>query len=215
MTTIGFIGSGHIGGNLARAAVAHGYDVVVSNSRGPETLAELVQELGPQARAATPSEAAEVGDFAVVSVPFHAIRAVPAEPLRGKLVLDPNNYYPQRDGEIAELEDESTTTSEMLQAHLPGAHVVKAFNHIASAHILEHAAPAGAPRRRAIGIAADDSEAKERAISFINEIGFDVVDVGPLAEGWRVQRDTPVCERPLTAEQMRPKIAEARRYRDM
>jgi len=215
MTTIGFIGSGNIGGNLARAAAAKGYDVVVSNSRGPDALASLVDELGPSARAATPAEAAEAADIAVVSVPFHAIGSLPAQQLAGKLVIDPNNYYPHRDGAIAELDAESTTTSELLQAHLPGATVVKAFNHIAAAHILEHAKPAGAERRRALGIAGDEGDAKARAIALVDELGFDVVDVGPLAEGWRVQRDTPVCERPFTADEMRPKIAEARRYRDM
>src|SRR3954452_8127752 len=109
MTTVGLIGSGKIGGTVARLAVAAGYDVVLSNSRGPDTLADLVAELGPRARAATPAEAAAAGDLVVVTVPLKAYREVPVEPLRGKVVIDTNNYYPQRDGQIPELDDESTT----------------------------------------------------------------------------------------------------------
>src|SRR3954447_9395644 len=128
MTTWGFIGSGNIGSTVARLAIAAGHDVVLSNSRGPETLADLVAELGPHARAATPAQAAQAGDVVVVTIPLKAYREVPVEPLRGKVVIDTNNYYPQRDGHIAELDDESTTSSELLQAHLPESRVVKAFN---------------------------------------------------------------------------------------
>src|SRR5207248_8829521 len=105
MTTVGLIGSGHIGGTVARLAVAAGYDVVLSNSRGPDTLKELVDELGPRARAGTPEEAAEAGDLVVVTVPLRALAAVPVEPLAGKVVMDTCNYYPQRDGQIPELDD--------------------------------------------------------------------------------------------------------------
>src|SRR5262245_18233631 len=104
MTTIGFIGAGKIGSQLARLAVANGYDAVLSNSRGPATLAGLVQELGPRARAATAREAAQAGDIVVVSIPLRSYKSVPVEPLAGKVVIDTNNYYPQRDGHIAELD---------------------------------------------------------------------------------------------------------------
>src|SRR3954471_8974989 len=114
MTTIGLIGSGHIGGPVARLAVDAGHDVVLSNSRGPETLTDLVKRLGPRARAATSTDAAAGGGLAVVAVPLKASRQGPVEPLRGKIVIDTNNYYPDRDGHIAELDDESTTTSELL-----------------------------------------------------------------------------------------------------
>src|SRR4051794_23274462 len=118
MSTIGFIGAGHIGSQVARLAVQAGHDVVVSNSRGPETLAALVSELGPKARAGTVDEAARAGDIVVVTIPLKNYRSVPAAPLAGKIVIDTNNYYPQRDGHIPELDDESTTTAELLQAHL-------------------------------------------------------------------------------------------------
>ena len=119
MKTIGIIGAGHIGSQVARLALASGYSVVISNSRGPETLAGLVAELGPDARAATAFEAAQSGDIVVVSIPLKNYRKVPVEPLAGKIVIDTNNYYPGRDGHIPELDNESTTTSELLAAHLP------------------------------------------------------------------------------------------------
>jgi predicted dinucleotide-binding enzyme len=191
MTTIGLIGSGHIGSTLARLAVAAGHDVVLSNSRGPETLVDLVDELGDHARAGTPAEAAAAGDIVVVTIPLKSYRDVPVEPLRGKVVVDTNNYYPQRDGNIAELDDESTTVSELLQAHLPESAVVKAFNNINFAMLRDLARPAGDPERSVLAIAGDDPEAKATAARFLDDIGYDAYDAGPLAEGWRYQRDEP------------------------
>lgn len=136
MTTIGFIGSGHIGSTVARLSVAAGHQVVMSNSRGPATLQDLVAELGPLARAATADEAAAVGDIVVVSIPLRAYQSVPAEPLVGKVVLDTCNYYPERDGHYAAVDDGLETSSELLQTHLAGAQVVKVFNNIFYKHLL-------------------------------------------------------------------------------
>jgi hypothetical protein len=213
--TIGFIGAGNIGSQVARQAVTHGYDVVLSNSRGPETLAPLVAELGPRARAATVHEAATAGDIVVVTIPLKNIASVPAGPLAGKIVIDTNNYYPQRDGNIPELDRESTTTSELLQAHLPSSKVVKAFNHIQAAAITTDSLPAGAVNRRALVIAGDDPDAKAVVAKLIDQFGFDVVDAGPLKEGWRIQRDTPGYGPRRNAEEMRKDLASARRYADM
>ncbi|MGN6751873.1 MAG: NADPH-dependent F420 reductase [Intrasporangium sp.] len=215
MTTIGFIGSGHIGSQLARLAVRSGYDVVVSNSRGPETLSGLVGELGPHARAATAREAAAAGDLAVVTIPLKNIDQVPVEELSGKTVVDTNNYYPQRDGSIRALDTEETTTAEMLQAHLPSSHVVKAFNHIYARDLTSDPLPAGAPDRRALVIAGDDGNAKAQVSRLIDEFGFDVVDAGPLAEGWRIQRDTPGYGPRLDRAALTQALADAKRYRDM
>ncbi|GAA1333004.1 NADPH-dependent F420 reductase [Pseudonocardia xinjiangensis] len=191
MTTIGLIGAGLIGGTVARLAVAGGYDVVLSNSRGPETLQELVDELGSHARAATPAEAAEAGDVVVVTVPFKAYRSVPVEPLAGKVVIDTNNYYPDRDGHFPELDDGSTTSSELLQKHLGTAHVVKGFNNIFYRHLQALPRPAGSPERSPLAIAGDNAQAKATVTAFLDGIGYDAVDVGPLAEGWRFQPGTP------------------------
>jgi 8-hydroxy-5-deazaflavin:NADPH oxidoreductase len=215
MPTVGLIGAGHIGSQLARLAVANGYDVVLSNSRGPDTLAPLVAELGPRARAATPSEAAAAGDMVVVTIPLKAIDTVPVEPLRGKIVIDTSNYYPQRDGHIAELDNESVTTAELLQRHLPASKVVKAFNHIYAAELTTHGQPKGTPNRRALVIAGDDTAAKRAVADLIDRFGFDVVDAGPLKEGWRIQRDTPGYGPRRTAEELRQDLGAARRYRDM
>jgi len=229
MTTIGLIGSGHIGSTVARLAVNAGHDVVLSNSRGPETLQDLVDELGPHARAATVEEAAQAGDLVVLTVPLIAVDRVPAEPLRGKVVIDTCNYYPQRDGQIAALDDESTTTSELVQAHLPESKVVKGFNNIIYIHLLNLARPAGSPDRSVLAIAGDDREAKAAVSQFFDSIGYDAYDAGPLAEGWRFQRDTAAYVTPyfgpsgdrtgpgaqVTSEQLAEKLAAAKRYRDM
>ncbi|WP_109592616.1 NADPH-dependent F420 reductase [Actinoplanes xinjiangensis] len=199
MTTIGLIGSGNIGSTVARLAVAAGHDVVLSNSRGPQTLEELVAELGPKARAATPAEAAAAGDIVVVTVPLHAYSAIPAGPVAGKVLIDTNNYYPERDGVIAELEDGSTTTGELVQRHFAGASVVKALNNIWFEHLRTLARPSGAPDRSALPIAGDDTAAKKAVAGFLDGIGYDTVDIGPLAENRRTQRDTPVYVAPYGA----------------
>lgn len=212
MATIGLIGAGRIGSQVARLAVAHGYDVVVSNSRGPQTLSALVAELGPRARAGTPLEAAQAGDIVVVTIPLKSYRTVPVEPLAGKTVIDTNNYYPSRDGNIRELDNESTTSSELLQAHLPKSKVVKAFNHIYAAELTTHAEPAGSKSRRALVIAGDDPKAKAEVTRLLDQFGFDTVDAGPLKEGWRIQPDTPGYGPRRTAEELRRDLVAAQRY---
>ncbi len=212
MTTIGIIGAGRIGSQVARLALANDYDVVISNSRGPETLSALIAELGPKSRAATAVEAAKAGDIVVVTVPLKSYRKVPVEPLAGKIVVDTNNYYPERDGHIPELDNESTTTSELLQAHLPTSKVVKAFNHIYAADLTTHGQPAGAKNRRALVIAGDDKDAKATVTHLLDQFGFDTVDAGPLREGWRIQRDTPGYGPRRTAEDLRRDLAAAKRY---
>ncbi|XVV14208.1 NADPH-dependent F420 reductase [Actinoplanes sp. CA-131856] len=192
MTTIGFIGSGYIGGTVARLAVAAGYDVVVSNSRGPETLKDLVDELGPKARAATATEAAAAGDIVVVSVPFKAYTKLPVAELTGKVVLDTNNYYPQRDGNVEALDTKQTTSASLEQAHLTGATLVKVFNNINFKHLASLARPAGSPERSALPIAGDDEAAKKTTTEFLNAIGYDAVDTGSLSESWRQEPGQPV-----------------------
>src|SRR5437762_3447775 len=211
MKTIGLIGAGRIGSQLARLAVKNGYNVVISNSRGPETLADLVRELGPHARAATPKEAGQLGDIVVVTIPLKNLGDVPVAPLAGKVVIDPLNYYPQRDGHIADLDNEKTTTSEMVQEHLPTSKVVKAFNHIYAAELTTHGQPAGSPGRRALAIAGNDAGAKQEVAALIDQFGFDTVDIGPLGESWRIQRDTPGYGPRRTADELRRDLAAAKR----
>ncbi len=211
MTTLGIIGAGHIGSQVARVAIANGYDVVIANSRGPETLADLVAELGPRARAATAQDAAAAADVAVVTVPLGAIDQLPAEQLAGKIVLDTNNYYFERDGHIEALDKGETTTSELVQRALPGAKIAKAFNHIFASEITSDGTPAGTPDRRALATAGDDVEAVAFVTRFYDEAGFDTVNVGPLSESWRVERDRPAYVVRQTAEELTANLAIANR----
>ena len=220
-TTVGFIGSGMIGGTVARLSVAAGHQVVPSNSRGPETLADLVTELGPRARAATCEQAAEAGEIVVVAIPFRASESVPAGPLKGKVVMDTGNYYPQRDGQIAVLDDGELTSSGLLQQHLREAHVVKVFNNIYFRHLASLARPHGAADRSALPIAGDDEKAKAAVAEFLDSIGYDAVDAGSLAESWRQEPGSPAygppygafddpAGTPASAEKIRAALAAAR-----
>jgi predicted dinucleotide-binding enzyme len=211
MTTLGIIGAGHIGSQVARVAVANGYDVVIANSRGPETLADLVAELGSQAKAATAAEAAQAGDVVVVTVPLGRIGELPVEPLAGKIVLDTNNYYFERDGHIEALDNGETTTSELLQKHLPTSRVAKAFNHIYAADITVDGAPTGTPNRRALATAGDDAEAVAFVTRFYDQAGFDTVNVGALSESWRVERDRPAYVVRQNAQELEANLAIANR----
>jgi 8-hydroxy-5-deazaflavin:NADPH oxidoreductase len=199
MATLGLIGSGRIGSTLARLAVDVGLDVVLSNSRGPHTLSGLVDELGPQARAGTPAQAASAGDWVVVTIPVGAIGTVPREPLVGKTVIDTGNYFAPRDGTIPELESQELTDSEVLQRHLAGAHVVKAFNNIHYPHLRDLSRPVGGVDRTALPIAGNDPGAKKQTAELLSLLGYDSVDMGPLSESWRSQPGTPVFCAPYAA----------------
>jgi 8-hydroxy-5-deazaflavin:NADPH oxidoreductase len=209
--TLGTIGAGHIGSAVARDAVAAGYAVVISNSRGPETLADTVASIGGSIEADTKEGAAKRGDLVVVTVPLKAIGDLPVEALAGKVVVDTNNYYPGRDGQIAELDDKSATSAELLQRELPTSKVVKAFNHIGAAHLASQGSPAGTPGRRALSVFGDDADAKQLVSAWIDELGFDVVDGGTLAESWRIEPDTPGYGPELDADGLRQALADATR----
>jgi predicted dinucleotide-binding enzyme len=213
--TLGIIGAGHIGSNGARAAIAAGYDVVISNSRGPETLTDLIEDLGPKARAATAADAAQAADFALVAVPLGKYKNVPVEGLAGKVVMDANNYYPQRDGRIPALDNNENTTSGLLQEHLPTSKVVKAFNNIRAADIPTTGSPAGTAGRRALPIAGNDADARAQVAKFLDDIGFDAVDLGTLDESWKVERDTPAYVKRTTADELTNLTANVNRVRQL
>jgi 8-hydroxy-5-deazaflavin:NADPH oxidoreductase len=196
MTTVGLIGSGRIGGTVARLSVAAGHRALLSNSRGPDTLKDLAADLGPLARAATGREAAEGGELVVIAIPLGAYQSVPAGPLDGKVVIDACNYYPQRDGQISELDSGALTSSELVQRHLPESTVVKVFNNIYYRHLASLARPAGAADRSYLPIAGDGPAAKAAVTAFLDSIGYGAVDAGPLADGWRQQPGTPVYGAP-------------------
>ncbi len=200
MSTLGIIGSGNIGTAVARLAVAAEIDVVIANSRGPRSLAGLVEELGPRATAATVEQAARAGEATLLSIPLTAYGTLPDGLLRGRTVLDTGNYYPFRDGRIAELDSEEVTTTELAQRLLPGALLVKAFNNIMAHHIPQLARPAGAADRSALPVAGEDSGAKERAAELIDRLGFDTVDAGTPAQSWRFEPESGAYTRIYLAD---------------
>ena len=204
---IGIIGAGHIGGTLAKLFVDAGHEVAVANSRGPETLAGLVEELGGRAQATSAADAARFGEVVVVSVPFGRYRELPTEGVAGKVVVDTNNYYPQRDGHYEELDSDRTTSSELLQAHLAGARVVKAFNAIVWTRLRDAGRPAGDPERLGIPMSGDDEQAKRTVEELIDRIGFDAVDAGLLAEGGRKhQAGAPAYTQGLPTAELRARL---------
>jgi predicted dinucleotide-binding enzyme len=211
MAIIGFIGAGKIGSQVARLAIASGRQAVLSNSRGPDTLAALVAELGPKARAATVEDAAASGEIVVVTIPLGKYQSVPVEPLAGKIVIDTNNYYPQRDGQVPELDQQTATSTELLQRHLPTSKVVKVFNHIYAAELTTHGSPPGTPNRRALVIAGDDAKAKATVTELLNQFGFDTVDAGAAKDSWKIQPGTPGYGPRRNAEEARADLAAAKR----
>jgi 8-hydroxy-5-deazaflavin:NADPH oxidoreductase len=211
MTTIGIIGSGHVGSNLAQAAIAHGYDVVLSNSQGPDSLTGLVKELGSQARAATSAEAAAGGDFAIVAIPITTIDQVPVEPLAGKVVIATINYFPQRLGHIPEIDNGATTAPGLLQAHLPTSKVVRAFSMLDAGDMSGDGHPEGDPRRRALALAGDDPAAKRLVAGLYDEFGFDALDIGGLDQSWRLDAGQPAFVTRQNLAELKANVARAKR----
>ena len=201
---IGIIGAGHIGGTAARLFVDAGHDVVISNSRGPETLRALVAGLGPRAHAATPDEAARFGEVVLVAIPLKDYPSLPAGNLRGKIVVDAMNYYPSRDGHIAPLDSGEKASSELVAEHLPGARVVKAFNTIWFEHLkTKGKKDAPVDERRVIFVSGDDAEAKRVVSRLIEEIGFGPYDLGSLHDSVHQQPDAAVYNKDVTVAEAR------------
>ncbi len=207
---IGIIGAGQIGGTLTRRLRALGHEVFVANSRGPETLAALVRETG--AKAVTAREAARSGRVVVVTIPEGRIPDLPKDLFAGVpedvVVIDTGNYYPrERDGRIAGIED-GMTESQWVETQL-GRPVIKAFNNIYAQHLMDFGRPPGSPGRLALPVAGDDDRAKKVVLSLVNELGFDGVDAGSLADSWRQQPGSPVYGADLDAEGVRRALAAA------
>jgi predicted dinucleotide-binding enzyme len=208
---IGIIGAGNIGGTLARRLAALGHQVSIANSRGPETIAALAEEIG--AKAVTVEQAARAGEVVIVSIPLTNISRLPAGLFDGVpdsvVVVDTGNYYPrQRDGRIDPIEN-GATESRWVSSQLRRP-VVKVFNTIYAQHLAEFGKPKGAADRFALPVAGDDPRAKDIIIRLLDELGFDGVDAGPLDESWRQQPGTPVYGPNLDADGVRRALAEAK-----
>ena len=210
---IGIIGAGNIGGTLAKRLAKLGHTVSIANSRGPETLAALAKESG--AKAVTVKEAARAGDVVIVTIPEGKMRDLPNDLFAGVsesvVVIDTGNYYPQRDGRIDEIAKglpESQYAAQKL-----GRPAVKAFNNIRARHLMENGKPAGAAGRIALPVAGDDARAKKIVLDLVNELGFDPIDAGGLAESWRQQPGSPVYATDLNAEGVRRALQQASKER--
>lgn len=203
MTTIGILGSGQVGRSIARAAIIHGYDVVIANTRGPHTLTQLAEDLGPRVRAATAAEAAAAGDFVVLAFQYTRGEKLPVEELAGKVVLDTNNYMPWRDGSYPEVDSGAKSVHELRQETLPASKIAKAFTHVqhhprpnalsdALPGLIQLARPAGAPDRKALAVSSDYREAVELVTKLFDKFGYNTVDNSPLSESWRSAPGTPM-----------------------
>jgi hypothetical protein len=199
---IGIIGAGYIGSTTAHLFLEAGHEIAIANSRGPETLQALIDELGPKARAVTVDEAAQYGEVVLLAIPFKDYTTLPADALRGKVVIDALNYYPNRDGNFPQLDDDEITSSEMVARRLTGARLVKAFNTIWFEHLRRQGRrDVPVEQRRAIFISGDDDEAKAIVGKLIEDIGFGAVDLGSLRNSRRQQPGAPVYNRDVTVEQ--------------
>lgn len=214
---IGIVGAGSIGRALAVRFGAAGHEVMLSNSRGPETLAGLVASLGSSVRAGTVTRAARFGDVVAIAIPPRALRDLPPGPFAGKIVIDVNNYYPELDGPVPELDGGRVSSSEALASLLPGARIVKAFNTLYYERLLRDNRPdLPAEQRIAIPVAADDADAGRAVANLVDQLGFTPVDAGGLADSRRQQpgtslyeayRQARIARATLTASQLRELLA--------
>jgi 8-hydroxy-5-deazaflavin:NADPH oxidoreductase len=207
---IGIVGSGLIGGTLARALPPLGHQVAIANSRGPESLADLVEKV-VGLRAVTVGDAIAFGDMTIIAVPFKAVSGLPTTGTTGKVIVDATNYYERRDGQIAPLIDGKMTSSALLAEHFAGARVVKAFNTMYFTTLAGGGLPDGDPKRLVIFVAGDDADAKASVSSLIDQLGFDTIDTGGLHSGGLLQEPgSPIYNVPLTVEQAEDILAEIR-----
>lgn len=208
---IGIIGAGMIGGTLARRLVKLGHDVLIANSRGPETIRELAADVG--AIAVTVPEAAHHGEIVIVTIPQRAVADLPKDLFAGVpadvVVIDTGNYYPSRDGSIPAI-DEGQPECAWVAGQL-GRPVVKAFNNIYFQSLLDKGTPKGTTARIALPVAGDSPDARAKVLRLVDELGFDPVDAGSIGESWRQQPGTPCYANDLEAPRLKEALAAADR----
>jgi predicted dinucleotide-binding enzyme len=211
VTTFGIIGAGNIGRNLGIALLAAGHRVVIANAHGPQTLKALIADLGSGADAATVEEAADAAEVAIVAIPLPATAQVPVAPLVGKIVMNTCNYFPDQFGHVPRIDSGEITVPAVLQEHLPASRVVRAFSHIDAGKIPTDGTPAGTPNRRALALAGDDAQAREFVADLYEQFGYDALDLGPLAESWRLDPGQPAFVVRQNAGELRANTAAAQR----
>ncbi|HEU4830782.1 MAG TPA: NAD(P)-binding domain-containing protein [Candidatus Saccharimonadales bacterium] len=198
---IGIIGAGRLGTALAKQAISAGYSVMIANSRGPASLSLMLRVLAPEAIAGDAEAVVKNSDIVILAMPLGNYKALNPELFKGKIVIDAMNYWSPTEGYIEEFADENSSSSEYIQSYLKDSYVVKTLNHVAYNELSEHSLPPDSPDRRAVVMAGDDKNAKTTVAAFINELGFDVVDLGSLAEGKKSQPDTALFNARYTAKQ--------------
>jgi predicted dinucleotide-binding enzyme len=208
MTKIAILGAGKVGTSLARVALAAGYDVDIAASGSPDRIALIIDVLVPGARAVTAAEAVVDADLVVLALPLHRFARLDRSLLAGHIVLDIMNYWTPIDGEISEFDDAPDGTSVLVQRLIPGARVVKTLNHIGYHELDEEPRPAGAPDRMALGAVGDDPDAVNTVLAFLERLGFDAIDGGPLANGVAFQPGSPLFGAPYPADRFRELLAQ-------
>jgi 8-hydroxy-5-deazaflavin:NADPH oxidoreductase len=199
---LGIVGAGKFGTTLARAAIEAGYDVAVSGSGPADEIALTFDVLAPGARAATTEDVVRHADLIVLAVPTHRFRELPRDLFAGKIVIDAMNYWEPVDGDDPELASAPDGSSMIVQERFPSARVIKSLNQLGYHQLEETRRHRGAPDRIAIGAAGDDCLAVRTVMRFLNRLGFDPVDAGPLKNGLKLEPDGSPVATTYTADQL-------------